>query len=106
MGGEQGILGRMGMPTAFSERRANFSGMTSKPDFYNITQVVHQAFIEVNEQGTEAAAATGGGILGGVITVEGEPNPVFRADHPFIFFIQEKRTGTILFFGRIIYPTK
>ena len=106
MGGEQGILGGMGMPTAFSERLANFSGMTSKPDFYNITQVVHQAFIEVNEQGTEAAAATGGGILGGVITVEGEPNPVFRADHPFIFFIQEKRTGAILFLGRVMDPTR
>ena len=106
MGGEQGILGGMGMPTAFSERLANFSGMTSKPDFYNITQVVHQAFIEVNEQGTEAAAATGGGILGGVITVEGEPNPVFRADHPFIFFIQENRTGAILFLGRVMDPTR
>ncbi len=101
MGGEQGILGGMGMPTAFSEMRADFSGMTGKPDLY-ITEVVHQAFVEVNEEGTEAAAATG--IIMGAKAVL--MKKVFRADHPFIFFIQEKRTGAILFFGRVIDPTK
>jgi len=101
MGGEKGILGRMGMPTAFSEMRADFSGMTGKPDLY-ITEVVHQAFVEVNEEGTEAAAATG--IIMGAKAVL--MKKVFRADHPFIFFIQEKRTGAILFFGRVIDPTK
>jgi len=101
MGGEKGILGRMGMPTAFSEMRADFSGMTGKPDLY-ITEVVHQAFVEVNEEGTEAAAATG--VIMGVKAVL--IKKVFRADHPFIFFILEKRTGTILFFGRVIDPTK
>jgi serpin B len=101
MGGEKGILGRMGMPTAFSEMRADFSGMTGKPDLY-ITEVVHQAFVEVNEEGTEAAAATG--IIMGAKAVL--MKKVFRADHPFIFLIQEKRTGAILFFGRVIDPTK
>ena len=101
MGGEQGLLGRMGMPTAFSEMRADFSGMTGKPDLY-ITEVVHQAFVEVNEEGTEAAAATG--IVMGIKAML--EKKVFRADHPFIFFILEKRTGTILFFGRVIDPTK
>jgi len=101
MGGEKGILGRMGMPTAFSEMRADFSGMTGKPDLY-ITEVVHQAFVEVNEEGTEAAAATG--IIMGAKAVL--MKKVFRADHPFIFFIQEKRTGAILFFGRIMEPAK
>ena len=101
MGGEQGLLGRMGMPTAFSEMRADFSGMTGKPDLY-ITEVVHQAFVEVNEEGTEAAAATG--IIMGVKAVL--IKKVFRADHPFIFFILEKRTGTILFFGRVMEPTR
>ena len=101
MGGEKGILGRMGMPTAFSEMRADFSGMTGKPDLY-ITEVVHQAFVEVNEEGTEAAAATG--IIMGAKAVL--MKKVFRADHPFIFFIQEKRTGAILFFGRVMEPAK
>jgi len=101
MGGEQGILGRMGMPTAFSETQADFSGMTGRPDLY-ITEVVHQAFVEVNEEGTEAAAATG--IIMGAKAVL--IKKVFRADRPFIFFIQEKRTGAILFFGRVMEPTK
>ncbi|MCI4444707.1 MAG: serpin family protein [Candidatus Aminicenantes bacterium] len=101
MGGEKGILGRMGMPTAFSEMRADFSGMTGKPDLY-ITEVVHQAFVEVNEEGTEAAAATG--IIMGAKAVL--MKKVFRADHPCIFFIQEKRTGAILFFGRVMEPTR
>jgi len=101
MGGEKGILGRMGMPTAFSEMRADFSGMTGKPDLY-ITEVVHQAFVEVNEEGTEAAAATG--IIMGAKAVL--MKKVFRADHPFIFFIQEKQTGAILFLGRVMDPTR
>ncbi|MBC7363944.1 MAG: serpin family protein [Candidatus Aminicenantes bacterium] len=101
MGGEQGLLGRMGMPTAFSEMRADFSGMTGKPDLC-ITEVVHQAFVEVNEEGTEAAAATG--IVMGIKAML--EKKVFRADHPFIFFILEKRTGAILFFGRVIDPAK
>jgi len=100
MGGEQGILGMMGMPTAFSEMRADFSGMTGKPDLY-ITEVVHQAFVEVNEEGTEAAAATGI-ILVGKMVME---RLVFRADHPFIFIIQHRETGNILFMGRVIDPT-
>jgi serpin B len=96
-------LGEMGMPTAFSES-ADFSGMTGGKDLM-ISKVIHQAFVEVNEEGTEAAAATavimeltsaGGG---------GEPKiPVFNADHPFIFVIQEKETGNILFLGRVSDP--
>jgi len=58
--------------------------------------------VEVNEEGTEAAAATG--IIMGAKAVL--MKKVFRADHPFIFFIQEKRTGAILFFGRIMEPTR
>jgi serpin B len=100
MGGEQGILGRMGMPTAFSETQADFSGMTGRPDLY-ITEVVHQAFVEVNEEGTEAAAATG--VIMGVKAVF--LKKVFRADHPFIFFIQHRDTGNILFMGRVIDPS-
>lgn len=94
-------LAKMGMPTAFSQE-ADFSGMTDKKDLY-ISQVIHQAFVEVNEEGTEAAAATA------VVTKElAMPQPrikVFRADHPFIFLIQEEETGNILFLGRVSDPT-
>ena len=101
MGGENGILARMGMPSAFSETNADLSGMTGRPNLY-ITEVVHQAFVEVNEEGTEAAAATGA-IMGVKAVLM---KKVFRADHPFIFFVQEKRTGAILFLGRVMDPTR
>ena len=74
------------MPTAFTNL-ADFSGMTGKKDL-RIDKVIHQAFIEVNEEGTEAAAATGIGV--GVKTSMPPPTPIFKADHPFIFIIQQK----------------
>ena len=65
-----------------------------------ISDVIHQAFVEVNEEGTEAAAATV------VIMSVGSAMPMntFQADHPFIFIIQEKETGVILFMGRVTNP--
>lgn len=96
-------LAEMGMPTAFGA--ADFSGMTGKMDLV-ISQVIHQAFVEVNEEGTEAAAATA------VIMKEtsagpgGPKTPVFMADHPFIFIIQQKDSGNILFMGKITNPTQ
>lgn len=101
LGGESGVLARMGMPSAFSEVKANLSGMTGKPDLY-VTEVVHQAVVEVNEEGTEAAAATGA-VVGLKAVME---RPVFRADHPFIFLIQERQTGAILFLGRVVNPAE
>ncbi|MFA7694655.1 MAG: serpin family protein [Methanoregula sp.] len=95
-------LAAMGMPTAFSGN-ADFSGMDGTKDLY-ISDVVHKAYIEVNEEGTEAAAATGVVMWAkGVVATE-TPVPVFRADHPFIFLIQDNDTGTILFTGRITNP--
>jgi serpin B len=91
-------LEKMGMPTAFS-RAANFSGMDGTDKLY-ISSVIHQAFVEVNEEGTEAAAATAV-----VIAEKGMPT-TFRADHPFIFVIREKETGNILFLGRVTDPGK
>jgi serpin B len=88
----------MGMPTAFSNQ-ADFSGMTGKKDLF-ISFVIHQAFVKVDEEGTEAAAATGVGMQMSVATQN-----IFRADHPFIFIIQEKATGNILFLGRVIDPS-
>ena len=67
-----------------------------------ISRVVHQAFVEVNEEGTEAAAATAVQIgFGGPSRL-----PVFRADHPFLFLIRDNRDGSILFLGRVANPTQ
>jgi len=92
----------MGMADAFDSGRADFSGMTGDRDLF-ISAVVHKGFVDVNEEGTEAAAATAV-----VMTRERmpPPAPVFRADHPFLFLIRDTKTGAILFFGRILDPTK
>ena len=90
-------LSAMGMPTAFDADLADFSGMTAAEQLY-ISQVIHQAFVKVDEEGTEAAAAT-------AVVIEimsAMPRNVFRADHPFVFIIQEK--GNILFIGRVNDP--
>lgn len=94
-------LSAMGMPTAFSEYYADFSGMTGKKNLV-IFEVIHQAFVDVNEEGTEAAAATAV-IISEIVSVK-PPVPEFRADHPFIFIIQQKETGNILFMGRVNEP--
>jgi serine protease inhibitor len=97
-------LSAMGMPLAFNEG-ADFSGMTSKHGF-TISAAVHKAFIDVNETGTEATAATSITLLGGSRSMHHEPPPViFRADHPFLFLICDTRSGNILFLGRVIDPT-
>ncbi|MBN1507520.1 MAG: ankyrin repeat domain-containing protein [Sedimentisphaerales bacterium] len=95
-------LKSMGMTDAFNLRLADFSGMTGSRELF-IDAVVHKAFVEVNEEGTEATAAT-------VVAVAkkampSEP-PMFRADHPFLFLIQENHTGSILFIGRLTDPTQ
>ena len=94
-------LSSLGMPTAFSGS-ANFSGMTLAEQLF-IDEVIHQAYIKVDEEGTEAAAAT---VVIMKFTSMPEPKPVFNADHPFIFIIQEQETGNILFMGRVNDPTK
>lgn len=89
-------LQQLGMRMAFEPKQADFSGMTGKPELA-ISAVVHQAFAEVNEEGTEAAAATA------VVGSRGR-SLVFRADHPFVFWIRENRAGTVLFLGRVVAP--
>lgn len=96
-------LASMGMPDAFLENRADFSGMDGRPGWLHIGAVVHKGFVEVNEEGTEAAAATAVGIRA---TAMPAPPPEFRADRPFIFFIKENQTGSILFMGRVTDPTQ
>jgi serine protease inhibitor len=95
-------LGAMGMPAAFSGS-ANFSGMTGTRDFA-ISQVIHKAFVDVNEEGTEAAAATAVTMRALAIRVPDQPPPVFRADHPFVFLIRDNRTESIFFMGRVADP--
>ncbi|MDD4252430.1 MAG: serpin family protein, partial [Methanoculleus horonobensis] len=94
-------LAAMGMPTAFSGD-ADFSGMDGT-DMLFISEVVHKAFVDVNEEGTEAAAATGV-VMNIKSAPGGDTTPVFRADHPFVFLIVEEDTGTILFAGRVVNP--
>jgi len=99
------ILKEMGMSLAFSDF-ADFSGMSLKTPL-KISHVIHKAFIDVREKGTEAAAATA------VIMVEvtsvhrDEPKPfkIFTADHPFFFTIRDNKTGTILFMGKVNDPS-
>lgn len=96
-----GILQMMGMTDAFSGN-ADFSGIESEKQL-SISEVIHKAFVEVNEEGTEAAAATAV-VIGITAVAEPQPVPIFKADHPFIFFIRENQTGSLLFMGRIVNP--
>lgn len=101
-------LAGMGMPRAFDPETANFHGMvppTAGQELTWISKVIHKAFVEVSEEGTEAAAATA--VVMAVATScveETAPPPSFVADHPFVFLIRNKRTGAILFMGRIANP--
>jgi len=94
------ILAMMGMPVAFSEG-ADFSGMTGNRDLF-IADVVHKAFVSVDEAGTEAAAATA--VVMELTAVPETPAKV-TIDHPFIFLIRDVETGTILFVGRVVNPS-
>lgn len=91
----------MGMPTAFTAQ-ADFSGIDPQGRLA-ISEVVHKAFVDVTEQGTEAAAATGIAVQLTSMPVHDEP-VVFRADHPFVFLIRDTNTGVILFIGRLAKP--
>jgi serine protease inhibitor len=92
-------LQALGMIDAFSEQ-ADFSGIDGTRGLF-IGAALHKAFIKVNEEGAEGAAATAPAL------VEGLPPPappIFRADHPFLFLIREQRTGSLLFLGRVVNP--
>jgi serpin B len=91
-------LSSMGMTDAFRDGVADLSGMDGRKKLF-ISRIVHKAFVDVNEEGTEAAAATG------VVVKAISAPPSFDADHPFVFLIREKRTGAILFLGRLADPT-
>ena len=93
-------LSDLGMPDAFSLSNADFSGITGNRDLF-VSAVVHKAFVEVNEEGTEAAAATAVVMMLESFT---QPSPIIRFDHPFLFFIRHNNSGSILFWGRCTSP--
>jgi serpin B len=93
-----GVLAGMGMPSAFDATGADFSGLNGERNLY-ITAVLHKAFVEVNEKGTEAAGATG--VVVGTTSLP----PSFVADHPFLFLIRDNVTGSLLFMGRVADPS-
>ncbi len=94
------VLADMGMAGAFT-RSADFSGITDEPLW--ISAVVHRALVEVDEEGTEAAAATAI-VAVGTAAPAPEEIKVFRADHPFLFAIRNHDTGELLFMGRVVEP--
>ena len=96
-------LASMGMTDAFSPEKADLSGIDGEPHRLYIGAVIHKAFVDVNEEGTEAAASTA---VGFTLASMPEPVPTFRADHPFIFMIRDNNTGSILFMGRMVDPAK
>jgi serpin B len=93
-------LNALGMEDAFLPDAADFSGMDGRQDLF-IQDVLHKAFVSVDEAGTEAAAATA--VIVGTTSVPPEPIQV-KIDRPFIFLICDIETGTILFVGRVVNP--
>ena len=93
-------LKSMGIQKAFTPGEADFSRMDGKTDLF-LSDVVHKAYVAVNEKGTEAAAATGAVMMPTAIPMV---RMEFVADHPFMFLIRNQRTGAILFIGRVWDP--
>ncbi len=94
------VLGDMGMGIAFNQYKADFTGMNPCWCLY-INIVKHKTFVEVNEQGTEAAAVT---IVGIGVTGVGPTIPTFIADRPFAFAVRDRCSGSILFIGKVAKP--
>ncbi|XP_077077729.1 leukocyte elastase inhibitor-like isoform X4 [Siphateles boraxobius] len=93
------LLISMGIKDVFDEKKVNLSGMSSNNDLV-VSKVIHKAFVEVNEEGTEAAAATAAVVITRCLKIP----QVFNADHPFLFFIRQNPTKSILFYGRFCSP--
>jgi serpin B len=95
-------LSAMGMPSAFDPTLADFSGMTGNRDLF-ISDVIHKAFVAVDEKGTEAAAAT---VAIMELAMAPASNISLIVDRPFIFLIRDTVSGQILFLGRVVNPAK
>lgn len=96
------VLSSLGMVDAFTSA-ADFSGMDGSKKL-SIQHVIHKAFVDVNEEGTEAAAATAVAVGVTSAIIEPEPPVVLKIDHPFLFAICERQTGSVLFIGRVVDP--
>ncbi len=94
-------LSSMGMPSAFTPNVADFTGITGNKDL-SIDTAVHQAFVKVDEKGTESAAATGISMTTSAMPLVKD---TFRADHPFVFMIYDDQTGLVLFIGQVVNPS-
>ena len=92
-------LMQLGLKEMFFPGRADFSGITGDKNLF-ISFAVQKAFIEVDEEGTEAAAAT----AVGAVAVSARIGPRFVANHPFVFYLRDKVSGMLLFQGRVINP--
>ncbi|KAG8525056.1 Leukocyte elastase inhibitor A [Galemys pyrenaicus] len=92
-------LARLGVEDLFNIGKADLSGMTETRDIF-ISKIIHKAFVEVNEEGTEAAAATAVAVANCSLRQEKD----FFADHPFIFMIRHNPSGSLLFLGRLCNP--
>ena len=105
-----GALAALGITRAFSREAADFSGINGlrppNEEALFISRVIHEAFVDVNETGTEAVAATALPFLRVGSSLQPRPIVEFRADHPFLFAIRERTTGEILFLGRVTDPTR
>jgi serine protease inhibitor len=98
-------LVRLGMTDAFSPDSADFQGIAGPNEKLHISALFHKAYVNVDEEGTEAAAASATAMLGGTAFMPMQPM-VFNADHPFLLFIQDNPTGAILFMGRMEDPNE
>jgi serpin B len=96
---------KLGMKSAFDRAKADFTAIANPPNKEQrlfLSQVLHKAFVKVDEKGTEAAAATAIGADGAGVP----PKAVeFRADHPFVYMIRDNKSGLVLFIGRVTDPT-
>jgi serpin B len=99
------VLTQLGAGRAVDPARADFSGMTDDSSGLCIGTVLHRALIEVNEEGTDAAPATAVQMVEKEARSVAAPPPIFRADHPFLFLIRDRRTRQVLFIGRLLDPT-
>ena len=95
------ILARMGVTDMFSEFKADFSGITAGSERIYVSHVIHKAFVEVNEKGTEAAAATAVVMMSPAGLMM---NPISCVDHSFLFMICHKKSNAILIMGRMLKP--
>jgi serpin B len=97
-----GALGRLGMPLAFEPGGADLSGIAGEPGDLYISAVVHEAYLRVDEEGTQAAAATGVGVTGTAVMA---PPPVqVVVNRPFVFVLRDVKTGAVLFTGVVSRP--